>query len=292
MEDWNDYLLILALHRAGTLRGAAVMLSTTHTTVARRLELMHKRRNACVFEKISGGYRATSLGEHLIEVAKRIEQVTIVSDRYQRSVGESLAGPLTLSLSEPIAQFLLIEDLMRFVATYPDIELRIECSEQLANLDRSEADVVVRGTNQPSEHLVGRKLFPYYLSYYANREYFNNTDNKLFRWIAPGNSGTWPEWLAASPFPDAPIAVSINEVISRHKALVAGYGLGRGACFMADQEPELMRLPGSPLTPAVDLWLLTHPDLRHTPRVKVLMQFLLEVFESKRDLITGQRPQK
>lgn len=290
MEDWNDYLLILALHRAGTLRGAAVMLSTTHTTVARRLELMHKRRNACVFEKVSGGYRATALGEHLVEVAKRIEQVTIISDRYQRSVGESVAGPLTVSLSEPIAQFLLIDDLMRFTASYPDIELRIECSEQLANLDRSEADVVVRGTNRPPEHLVGRKLFPYFLSYYANRNYFGQTKKQDFRWIAPGNSGAWPEWLASSPYPDAPIAVSINEVISRHRALVSGYGLGRGACFMADQEPKLMRLPDAPLIPAVDLWVLTHPDLRHTPRIKVLMQFLIEVLESKRELITGQRP--
>lgn len=266
------------------------MLNTTHTTVARRLELMHKRRNACVFEKISGGFRATPLGEHLIDVALRIEQVTIISDRYQRSVGEGIAGPLTVSLSEPIAQFLLIEDLVQFSIDYPNIELSIECSEQLANLDRSEADVVVRGTNRPSEHLVGRKLFPYVLSYYANRDYFNNTDENTYRWIAPGNSGTWPEWLASSPYPDAPVAVRINEVISRHRALVAGFGLGRGACFMADQEPKLMRLPDAPLIPAIDLWVLTHPDLRHTPRVKLLMQFLIERLETKRDLITGRLP--
>ncbi|MEM6828582.1 MAG: LysR family transcriptional regulator, partial [Pseudomonadota bacterium] len=40
MSDWDDYRLILALARTGTLRAAANDLEMTHTTVSRRLAVI------------------------------------------------------------------------------------------------------------------------------------------------------------------------------------------------------------------------------------------------------------
>ena len=41
---------------------------------------------------------------------------------------------------------------------------------------------------------------------------------------------------------------------------------------------------------AVDLWLLTHEDLRHTARVRALSDWLTDSLGRERDLFEGRRP--
>lgn len=288
MNDWNEYALILAIHRARTLRAAAVLLNTTHTTVSRRLDAMHKRRGALVFEKHPSGFVSTPLGEALISTAQEIEQLIGINDRAQRAHGDSINGSITLSLSEAMAQYLLMPDISEFIESYPGIQLRIICSENLANLDKSEADIVIRGAKELPEHLVGRRLFPFALSYYGDENYIKNTPFENRRWIVPANVTDQPTWLANCPYPDLPIAFSINDIVTRFTTLQQGYGLARAACFMADTTDNLMRLPTARIEEQVDIWVLTHPDLRESPRIQLLMNFLVNALKKKEDLIRGR----
>lgn len=203
------------------------------------------------------------------------------------AVDQNLSGVVTLSLPEPVAQYLLLEELFNLHEAFPQIELRINPSIGFVDLDRLEADVVLRGTQQPPDHLVGRRLFPTCITYYANRDYLASTPRDQLRWIAPLSAGLWPDWLESSPFPEAPVAMQIDDIVTRHHALVKGLGLARGACFMADPEPDVIRLTDDAPIPQQDFWVLTHPDLRHTPRIRAVMDFLIEAMKSKEDLVLG-----
>ncbi|EAQ27610.1 transcriptional regulator [Erythrobacter sp. NAP1] len=286
MNDWDDYRLILAIARSGSLRSAAGELGLTHTTVSRRLAALQARRGL-VFDKVPGGYAPSPLGEALIEVAQEMEELSLKGERFERASNPDLAGPIRLSLPEAIAQFLLLEDLVEFSQTHSAIDLQIETSSRFADLDRSEADVVVRGAKDPPGHLVGRRLFPNCVTYYGHRDYLASTPPEKLRWIAPSPEARTPGWLEKSPYPDAPIVLSLDDVTARHRALVTGLGLSRGACFMADPEPDLIRLPGSEPEPLQDIWVLTHPDLRETPRVRALMEHIIQAMLRKKDLVTG-----
>jgi DNA-binding transcriptional LysR family regulator len=288
MDNWDDYRLILALVRCGTLRGAASHLGLTHTTVSRRLAVLQDARGR-LFEKQPGGYAPTALGNALIEVAKRMESLSLTAERHQRAMDQDIAGTVTLSLPEAIAQYLLLEDLLDFAAAYPGVDLRVETSYRFVDLDRSEADVVVRGAQEPPDHLVGRRLFPYYVAYYGNREYLESTPRDQLRWIAPGPEARSLGWLENSPYPEVPIALCIDDITARHRALVMGLGLTRGACYMADPEPGLVRLSAQPPKPMQDLWVLTHPDLRDTPRIRLLMDFIAQALTAKKSLVLGQQ---
>ncbi|MEO0501665.1 MAG: LysR family transcriptional regulator [Pseudomonadota bacterium] len=288
MNDWDDYRLILALARSATLRGAATTLGLTHTTVSRRLAVLQDARGH-LFEKTPEGYRPTPRGDALIDIAERMERLTLAGARRQSALDEDLSGVVTVSLPEAVAQYLLLEDLLEFAELYPGVELRVGTSYRFVDLDRSEADVVVRGAQEPPDHLVGRRLFPTCVTYYADREYLARTPTHELRWIAPGSDGLWPGWLETSPYPDAPIAISIDDITARHRALMQGLGLGRGACFMADPEPTLVRLTAEPPVPLQDFWILTHPDLRQSPRVRALMDFIAGAMLKKRDLVLGRR---
>jgi hypothetical protein len=39
---------------------------------------------------------------------------------------------------------------------------------------------------------------------------------------------------------------------------------------------------------AADLWLLTHPDLRHLPRIRAVTDFLAEAIAARRAVIEGE----
>ena len=194
MPDWDDYRLILGLSRAGTLRSAAQELGLTHTTISRRLATM-ERSAGQLFDKTPTGYQPTALGNALIEVAESIERLTLAGERHQRALDQNVAGVITLSLPEAIAQYLLLEDLLEFAQAHPAIDLRVETSYQFVDLDRLEADVVVRGANEPPDHLVGRRLFPNCVAYYGDRDYIQNTPREEMCWIAPGPETRTPGWL-------------------------------------------------------------------------------------------------
>jgi len=66
-----------------------------------------------------------------------------------------------------------------------------------------------------------------------------------------------------------------------------GLGIGPLPCFIADQRPDLMRfLPPNPDF-ATGLWVLTHPDIRHVPRVRAFMDFCSNELTRQRALFEG-----
>ncbi|MBT1062463.1 LysR family transcriptional regulator [Bowmanella sp. Y26] len=287
MENWDDYRVILALQRGKTLRNAAKTLGMNHSTVARRLAILNQRHGIRVFDATPQGYVLTSFGQSLYESARTIEACTLADKRSHLAC--DLSGSLTLSLPPAIAQFLLLDELHGFQQRHPHIQFNIRTSYSLADLQRCEADVVLRVANAPNEHLVGHRLFPVYISYYASQDYLNSKADSDYQWITDVGDER-PPWLASSPYPDASIAMKLDDLLLRHYAGMHGQGLIRGACYIADQLPGLRRIQGASPKPFQDLWILTHPDLRDVPRVKVLMRFLMDALKSKQALITGNQP--
>ena len=288
MTDWDNYRFVLAMHRAGTLRGAAEYLNVNHSTVSRRLAALNRHHGKEVFEKVPGGYQATTLGYQLVAAAEDIEAITIDAERRQLASQTEYAGPINLSVGLPIVQYLLMDAIAEFAQLYPQIQLNIDTSSSMRDLDRSEADIVIRSSPNPPEHLVGRRLFPYMLCYYANRDYLANTSEEDLCWLGKLTDAENHEIVSNSSFPDVPIGIRTEDNQMRHNAIEAGWGLGRSACFMADHVPSLMRLPGAKPFPHMDLWILTHPDYRDTPRIKACMQFFADAMHAQRDRIQGK----
>ena len=287
MNDWDDYHLILALTRCGTLRGAAEQLNVNHSTVSRRLAALNRKFGFAVFERTVSGYRICEQARVLMSAAEDMEALILSAKRQVKLSEQGLTGDISLSIPYAIGQYLLLDDLFQFTQQYPNINLQIDSSYQFANLDRSEADVVIRGCNSPPEHLVGHRLYPLYLCLYANAKLLKETPRSKWRWIVPPYEGEPPAWIAKTPYADVPIALAIDDVTMRHHAAIAGKGLYRGACYMADPEPTLIRLPQAKPTPAYDLWVLTHPDLKDVPRIKTLVAFLYRAMQAKRALVLG-----
>jgi len=287
MKNWDDFQLILALHKVGTIRKAANLLGVNHSTVSRRLaQLAHEHKDP-LFEKTPSGYKATEKGQLLVSNANDIQKIVFSSNRQLSTIGSALSGNLSLSVPDAIGQYLLVDAITDFCAMHPLINLQVSSSYDLIDLNKNQADVVVRGTDNPLEHLVGHRLFPYYLCDYGHKDYLTNTPRKALQWICKPFSGPKPEWMENSYYHDVSIGMQIADVTLRHLCLMNKKGLSRSPCYIADQYPELRRLPDSKPSAVADLWVLTHPDLRHNEKVKALMKHLNSALRAKKDLIIG-----
>ncbi|BFT30395.1 LysR family transcriptional regulator [Alteromonas sp. D210916BOD_24] len=288
MNDWDDYRLVLAIHKGKTLRNAAHELGVNHSTVSRRLAILNKNYGSEIVRKTPSGLCLSPLGEKLLVSAEKIESLVIQDKRFERAEHLELEGDISVSVPPPIMQFLLLDDLMHFQRTHPRIALNIHSSYEIANLDECEADVVIRVSNTPDEHLVGYRLFSVATQYYAAKDYLKNTPPHLYQWITNTHSGDRPEWIKHTPFPDAKIGPCITDLTLRHQAANSGHGMIRGACYIAHNFNNLVSLAGTEPEPFQQIWVLSHPDLAHINRIQVLKKYLADALKSKKARITGE----
>ena len=81
---------------------------------------------------------------------------------------------------------------------------------------------------------------------------------------------------------------AIGEAMVQLAAARAGLGLAMIPCFMGDPDPRLVRVVDELARPAHELWILTHPDLRDTSRIRAFMRHIADAFADKRALLAGE----
>ncbi|MBR9826996.1 MAG: LysR family transcriptional regulator [Alphaproteobacteria bacterium] len=287
--DWSDYQLILAVVRERTVRGGARVLGVSHATVSRRLAYLNGLAGGPFVQKSPAGLWPTKSGQAILEAAEKMEVLTAEAARRQRASEQNLSGSLTISMGGLVLKHLLFESVTRFADLYPDIELTIDGSDGFVDLDRAEADIVIRTSHNPPAHWVGRRLFSWGASLYAHKDYLASTPAEERQWIAPPeDEPRWREWRAQSVYPDASVALTITDIPGRFEAIKRGLGMGRAACFMADPDPDLVRLEHAPIAQQDPFWLLVHPDFAQTARAKAGLRFFADELTALRGLIEGR----
>lgn len=275
--QWDDLRFVLAVARAGTMTAAARALGVTHTTVSRRLRAFEQQTGLDVFERTTEGYRPTASGETVIGVAERLEEEILGLARHAAGQDERLSGALRVTTVDVFAMW-FGGAISSFIGRYPRVELSLVTDHTLANLTRREADIALRGSNTPPEHLVGRRLG--HLDYAL---YGAGALVERFPPDVPLDKLPWMAWESAlgarvteawmrTHVPRARVACRVDCAPVMIDAVSRGVGVQFLPCFAADRVPGLVRL--RPVEPGfgVDLWLLTHPDLRQSARVKAFLR--------------------
>lgn len=294
MFDWNDLKYFLALARHGSTNAAGKALRLSQSTVHRRLAELEKRIGRKLVTRTSAGYRLTNLGKELRPYAERIEATVGDFERHVTDVGRDRSGVIRMTCPEPIMHRLmpLIE---RFHARYPKLRVEFVMSDRYLDLAKGEADVAFRSGDTDDE-LVGRKIADSIWAVYANRGYIERhgkpehvedlSRHPLICLDESMSNHRVAKWLK-DVAPDAKIAARNNSVLGLMYAVKSGVGIGPLPTAIADAEPELVRVLG-PIPELARSWrLLTHPDLRHTPRISAFFDFIIEARDDLKSILTG-----
>lgn len=296
LVSWDDYRTVLAIADARALAAAAERLGVNASTVFRRLGALEERLGARLFERSRVGYAPTPAGEQMVALATRMADDIIEFER--RLTGQDLRpeGELRVTTNDTLLVHLLTPILAGFRRAYPGIRLDVVVGNQALNLSRRDADVAIRATSDPPETLVGRRLTQIPLAIYAARslkiERLDPIDYRAHTWIGLGDNLAGlkaARWLADNVGEDR-IGWRINTVLGLAEAVAEGAGLGILPCFIARRFPELVPLSEPKTEFSGALWLLTHPDLRNTTRIRAFMDFVAIEIGKRRTLIEGHHP--
>lgn len=293
---WDDFRLIKAIADAGGLTGAAAALGVNHSTVFRRLGQIEDQLGHALFERRKTGYVATSAGEEMTALASRIDDDVTAFGR--RLAGRDLApsGELRITTTDTLYLHVLLPIFAAFRAAHPLIRLDIVIASQTLNLSRRDADVAIRASDSPGETLVGRRIATLSWAVYARADAPTTEEEAadprlLFRrdWVALGDPLGYVKAAryVRDHVPAERIALRSSAVLGLTEAVERGIGIGPLPCFIADQRPGLVRLLPPDPDFSTGLWILTHPDIRHAPRVRAFMDFVGGELAKRKALIEG-----
>ena len=89
-------------------------------------------------------------------------------------------------------------------------------------------------------------------------------------------------------WPNQRVALAVDDMVAAIGAVRAGIGATRMPCFLGDSDPQLTRLPGPGTFAYPSVWVLTHNDLRHVPRIQLFMRSVTDQLRLQQNLLTGQ----
>ncbi|SNB77638.1 transcriptional regulator, LysR family [Arboricoccus pini] len=276
MLDWEDVRHFLAVARIGTLSGAARSLKVDHATVSRRLTALETALDVRLVDRLPRSCRLTAIGKEVSGRAAEMDAGAIDIVRLARAAQFPLIGRVTLSAPPVLVTHLLAHRLPRFRADYPDIRLSLSAQAQQVSLRRREADIVLRLVRPIETSSVVRKVGAMDFALYAHRAYANRVAPERWQFIAYDQSfADMPQqaWLLGIAA-DRGIACELNDISGLLIATRAGVGISGLPCFLADREPDLVRVGEDAPPFSREIWLAVHQDLRKTPAVRAVMDFV------------------
>lgn len=292
MLAWDDLRYVLAVAREGTLSKAAKRLGVNHSTVSRRLTAASEQLGVRLFERLPDGYVPTKAGEDVVRVAERLEEDVLSLESRVLGRDAELKGALRVSTTDMLA-WRLIPELPSFFERYPQVQLELTVGYQVSSLTKREADVAIRVTNAPPEHLVGRKVARMEFALYASRALHARMgdasleDYPWLAWDRRSGARMTERWMELH-VPEARVVMTVDDAPSMVRATRRGVGISFLACIDADEEDELVRLRDVEPGFGMDLWVLTHPDLRETARVRAFTAFANELYAGWSDRFAGR----
>jgi DNA-binding transcriptional LysR family regulator len=288
--DWDGLRYFRAVAAAGTLSGAARALRVEHTTVARRIAGLEGELGARLFLRNARGYVLTSIGTMVLESADAMDEHLDRAVRRARGQHLELEGAVRVATADALATHLVVPALASLRRQHPELRVEIVSDTRQHDLSRREADLALRLGASSDDRLIVKKLGRLGFGVYAARSQSQPVDERTASWVGFDETvGRQPheEWLAMH-VPDARIVLRSNRQHTLLEAVRRGLGLGILPCFIADADPDLMRLRAPDEVFRRDLAIHVHSDLQHSRRVRAFMNVLAEYVTANATQIAGE----
>jgi len=276
--DWDDFRYVLAATRHGSLSGAATSLGVTRTTVGRRLRAMEAAMGVRLFDRTPSGLVPTTAGQDMGTLAEKMEADVHALERRVLGRDVQLAGKLRVSTLD--LQFHCFQEAFAsFAVRYPRVELTISTSNRAVSLTQREADVALRVTRSPPEHLFGRRVADVRYAVYASEALAAHIGQDAplhaFPWLQLDErmGARWMDRWMDTHAPGAAVAMRLDSGVAIAEGIRAGIGVHLLPTYAGDPAPRLVRV-GPDFDDPHGLWLLTSPELKRTSRVRAFMDHM------------------
>ncbi|MEO8543361.1 MAG: LysR family transcriptional regulator [Burkholderiaceae bacterium] len=278
---WTDFQLVLEVARKGSVAKACSALGATHSTVLRKLDAIERRLKTRLFERGHGRYALTPAGHEIEQAASSFEPLARLAETRVRGQDMRPSGDVRVAVASILLEQLLPGVLVQFRSAFPDVRIELVASRDHVSLSRRDADVAIRVADHVPEWMIGRKLANLQFKVYGLRRSGGRSRLRSIeeltqerRWIAferDARELKFDRWLQVQ-VPDSSVVMRVDNFSHALRMVQAGLGIAVLPAFLEESVPQLLPLTEAIAPLETPLWLLTHPELKNTMRIKVLLR--------------------
>jgi len=294
--DWSWLRDFAVVADEGSLSEAARKLGVSQPTLTRRMTALEEQLGAEVLRRGPRGIELTEAGEAILQPVRRMRDEAGQVDLAATGQDAALAGPVRVSATEGIANYWCAPALLELHRIHPGIRIELDVRNRNANLLRREADVAIRLGRPRQPDLVARRVGEIALGLYAHSGYLERHGRPDSPGALAGHSfvgfdesivdtdpGRWIEGLAGQARP----TFRSTSLITQLFAVRCGWGIGMTSIFVAQETPGLERVLPE-IERRMGVWIVTHPGLRRSARIRAVYDFLVARFAQDRERLAGR----
>lgn len=278
--SWDDLRFLEAIDRLGQIRRVGRELGTSVSTVYRRIAFLESLVGARCIETGPSGVGLTDTGRALAAIARDTERALAEAQQKARLAEEEVSGEVSLTTTEGFVP-LLTAPLRALSERHPRLAVVLHIADQGPSVRRREVDVALSLVPSPPAVLRGRRLFDIRYGVFGTRK---ATESVPLRWIVRGPSfsnqaqSAWEKEHAmdvAFRTTSLPATLALVRADAGVAVLPERIALLDGGLVEVDRYRESLSI----LRRAA--WILTHPEIHAAPRVRVLVDAIVEALAQK-----------
>lgn len=292
--NWDDIKIFLEVARTERLSEAAKRLSMDTSTVSRRLHKLEEQLKTQLFERTTQGHQLTLDGQQLVDSARRMEQdAQVAFDTIVQNNAEN-SGRVRIGVTEAFGNFFIAQNLCQLSKQAPNIQVDLLHFFRDVKISRNEAEIAIAIEKPKSTSMIVTKLTDYKLQLYANHQLADviNTQANIsqlqtYPWVGYVDNLLFSQELSYLKDLSETITPKFQStsIISQYNAIKSGLGIGILPCFLADKDPELIKLYPAEINIQRNFWLVTHPEIKRLSRVNTVWEYLKKLVAEQQALL-------
>ncbi|WP_114965069.1 LysR family transcriptional regulator [Alkalilacustris brevis] len=285
--DWDKLRIFHAVADAGSLTHAGDTLNLSQSAVSRQIRALEESLNTNLFHRHARGLILTEQGELLFDATRAMNKRLEAAAARIRDSEDEVFGELRVTTTTGFGTLWLAPRLSHLYAQYPDLKIDLMLEERVLDLPMREADVAIRMKEPSQADLIRKRLMSVRMRLYATEDYLKNIgvpetldDLGGHRLIcqnvnaAQVSAGAVLVQLLLAR--DVRSTLTVNNYFGVLQAVLSNLGIGVLPDYLTEDFPDLVRVLPDVESNEVPVFLAYPEELRHSKRISVFRDFVLE----------------
>jgi molybdate transport repressor ModE-like protein len=291
MVDWDGFRVLLAVVEQGSFSAAARQVGLSQPTVGRYVASLEASLGVRLVVRRKRGIALTPAGERMIEDVRRMAHAADAASQHGAQDVVEVAGVVRISCSETLGTLWLTHRIRPLMERHPLLRIELVIDNTIVDLSKRDADIALRLARPKQPGLVARRygtlgfgLFasPSYLEVHGTpRRLQDLAKHQLISASARGPTPPFVQWLERV-VPKERFVIRANSLLAQQEAARAGWGIVLAPSHLMAGDPKLRRVLPRATPPGLDLWLVTHEDVRKSARISVVLEALSSLLVAER----------
>ncbi|WGI20550.1 LysR family transcriptional regulator [Amylibacter sp. IMCC11727] len=293
--DWDKLRIFHSVADAGSLTHAGEALHLSQSAVSRQIRALEESLGVTLFHRHARGLILTEQGELLFDATSDMSKKLDNAEARIRDSEDEVYGELKVTTTVGFGTLWLAPRMGRLYDRFPDLKIDLLLEERVLDLPMREADVAIRMKEPSQADLVRRRLMDVNMRFYASDAYFEKRDMPkdfedlrnhriISQSLSSQQVSASVNWLRPLLSGEHDSHLTVNNYFGVLQAVLFGVGIGVLPSYVTADFPHLLRVLPEEESSQVPVYLAYPEELRHSKRVQVFRDFVLEEIKADKKL--------